>query len=182
MLKILPARLQQYVSWEFPNIQLDLEMAAGLQWITLSAFIGSWLKQGNSRKTSTWASLTMLNPLTVWDHNKLWKILKEMRVPDLSCLLRTGHGIIDWFKTGKGCVLAPKLFNFYAEYIMWNMRLDESSWTQSTLNIHWKDRYWSWSSKTLATWCKDLTYWKRPRCWERMKAKGEGGPKGEMVR
>ena len=45
-------------------------MGAGLQWITLSTFTGSWRKQGNSRKTST-ASLTMLNPLTVWDHNKL---------------------------------------------------------------------------------------------------------------
>ena len=72
------------------------------------------------------------------DHNKLWKILKEMGIPDhFTCLLyagqgatvRTGHEIIDWFKIGKGVcqgsILSP-LFNSYAEYIMWNARLDES--------------------------------------------------------
>ena len=75
------------------------------------------------------------------DHNKLWKILKEMEIPDhLTCLLRnlytgqeatvrTGHGTTDWFQIGKGlrqsCILSPCLFNFYAEYIMWNARLDE---------------------------------------------------------
>ena len=68
------------------------------------------------------------------DHNKLWKILQEMRIPDyLTCLLRnlyaaqeatvrTGHGTIDWFQIGKGvhqgCILSPSLFNVYAEYIM----------------------------------------------------------------
>ena len=76
------------------------------------------------------------------DHNKLWKILKEMGIPDhLTCLLRrmyagqeaairTGHGITDWFQIGKGvrqsCKLSPCLFNFCAEYIMRNARLDEA--------------------------------------------------------
>ena len=76
------------------------------------------------------------------DHKKLWKILKEMGIPDhLTCLLRnlyagqeatfrTGHGTIDWFKIGKevcqGCILSPCLFNLYAEYIMWNAGLDEA--------------------------------------------------------
>ena len=76
------------------------------------------------------------------DHNKLWKILKEMGVPDhLTCLLRnlyadqeatvrTGHGTTDGFQTGKGvcqgCILSSCLFNFYAEYIMRNGRLDEA--------------------------------------------------------
>ena len=75
------------------------------------------------------------------DHNKLWKILKEMGMPDyLTCLLRnlyagqeaivrTGHGTKDWFKTGKGVrqggVLLPCLFNLHAEYIMWSAGLDE---------------------------------------------------------
>ena len=71
------------------------------------------------------------------DHNKLWKILKEMEIPDhLTCLLRnlyvdqeptvrTGHGTTDWFQIGKGCVLSSCLFNLYAEYIMQNARLDE---------------------------------------------------------
>ena len=76
------------------------------------------------------------------DHNKLWKILKEMGIPDhLTCLLRnlyesqettfrTAHGTIDWFQIGKGvcqcCVLSPHLLSLYAEYIMRNARLDEA--------------------------------------------------------
>ena len=76
------------------------------------------------------------------DHNKLWKILKEMRIPDhFTCLLRnqfagqeatvrTGHGTMDWFQIGKrvhqGCILSPCVFNFCAEYIMQNARLNES--------------------------------------------------------
>ena len=71
--------------------------------IKLSTFVGSWRKQGNSRKTSTCASLTMLKPLTV-GQNKPWKILKEMGVSDhLACLLRgTRHGTTDWFRIVKG--------------------------------------------------------------------------------
>ena len=81
-------------------------------------------------------------------HNKLWKILQEMGIPDhLTCLLRnlyagqeatvrTGHGTMDWFQIGKGvhrgCILSPCLFNFYAEYIMQNARLDE---TQARMKI-----------------------------------------------
>ena len=49
------------------------------------------------------------------------------------------------------------------------------SWRKSTLNIHCKDWCWSWSSNMLATWCKELIYWKRPWCWERLRAGGEGG-------
>ena len=76
------------------------------------------------------------------DHNKLWKILKEMGIPDhLTCLLRDlfagqeatfrpGHGTTDWFQIGKGvpqgCILSPCLFNFYAEYIMRNAGLEET--------------------------------------------------------
>ena len=76
------------------------------------------------------------------DHKKLWKILKEMGIPDhLTCLLRnlyagqeatvrTGHGTTDWFQIGKGvcqgCILSPCLFNLYAEYIMRNAGLDEA--------------------------------------------------------
>ena len=76
------------------------------------------------------------------DHNKLWKILKEMGIPDcLTCLLRnlyagqeatvrTGHGTTDWFQIGKGicqgCILSPCLFNLYTEYIMRNAGLDEA--------------------------------------------------------
>ena len=76
------------------------------------------------------------------DHNKLWKILQEMRIPDhFTCLLRnlyadieaivrTRHGTMNWFQIGKGvregCILSPCVFNFCAEYIMQNARLNES--------------------------------------------------------
>ena len=52
------------------------------------------------------------------------------------------------------------------------------SWRKSTLNIHWKDWCWSWNSNTLATWWEELTHWKRPQCWERLKAGGEGDDRG----
>ena len=115
--------------------------------IKLPTSTGSWKKQESSRKTSISALLTMPKPLTV-DHNKLWKILKEMGIPDhLTCLLgnlyagqeatvRTGHGTTDWFQIGKGvrqgCILSPCLFNFYAEYIMRNAGLEE---TQAGIKI-----------------------------------------------
>ena len=49
---------------------------------------------------------------------------------------------------------------------------------KSVLNIHWKDWYWSWNSNTLAIWCEELTHWKRPWCWERLKTGGEGDNRG----
>ena len=52
------------------------------------------------------------------------------------------------------------------------------SWRKSVLNIHWNDWCWSWNSNTLTTWCEELTHWKRPWCWERLKAGGEGDDRG----
>ena len=49
---------------------------------------------------------------------------------------------------------------------------------RSVLGVHWKDWCWSWNSNTLATWCEELTQWKRPRCWERLRAGGEGDDRG----
>ena len=72
------------------------------------------------------------------DHNKLWKILREIGIPDhLTCLLRNLYfSTTDWFQIGKGvrqgCILSPCLFNFYAEYIMRNARLEE---TQAGIKI-----------------------------------------------
>ena len=106
MLKILQARLQQYVDHELPDVQLALEKAKEPE-IKLPTSAGSWKKRDSSRKTSISALLTSQS-LCV-DHNKLWKTLKEMGIPDhLTCLLRnlyagqeatvrTGHGTIDWF-------------------------------------------------------------------------------------
>ena len=64
-------------------------------------------------------------------------------------------------------------------WVPWTARkLNQSILKKSTLNIHWKDWCWSWSSNTLATWFEELTRWKRPWCWERLKAGGEGDDSG----
>ena len=57
-------------------------------------------------------------------------------------------------------------------------RSNQSVLKKSIWNIHWKDWCWSWSSNTLATWCKELTHWERPWCWERLRAGGEGDDRG----
>ena len=109
--------------------------------INLQTSAGSWIKQESSRKESTSASLIILKPLTAWITTN-WKILKEIRIPDhftyilknlcagQEATLRTRHGTTDWFKIGtgicQGCILSPRLFNFYTEYIMQNARVDES--------------------------------------------------------
>ena len=106
--------------WE--EFSVDFKDSTEGSEIKLPTFIESQKKQENSRKTSASASLTM----PVFDsvgHNKLWKILKEMKIPDhLTCLVRNsysdqegtvrkGHGIMDWFQIGKevcqGCILSP---------------------------------------------------------------------------
>ena len=124
----------------FQMSKLDLEKAEEPE-IKLPTSAESWKKQKSSRKTSTFALLTMPKPLTVWITTN-WKILKEMGILDhLTCLLRnlyagqeatvrTGHGTTDWFQIGKGVhqgwILSLCLFNLYAEYIMRNARLDEA--------------------------------------------------------
>ena len=108
MLKILQARLQQYVRYELPDVQAGFRKGRGTR-DQIATSVGSWKRQESSRKTSTSALLTMPKPLTVWItvFQKLWKILQEMRLPDhLTCLLRnlyacqeatvrTGHGTTD---------------------------------------------------------------------------------------
>ena len=121
--------------------KLDLEKAEEPE-IKLPISTGSLKKEESSRKTSISALLTTPKPLNCVDHNKQWKILKEMGIPDhLTCLLRnlcagqeatvrTGYGITDWFQIGKGvcqaCILSPCIFNLYAEYIMRNAGLEEA--------------------------------------------------------
>ena len=128
--------LQQYV-----NLESRCGFRNGRGQRSNRQHVGSSRKQGNSRKTSTSVSLTMLKPLTVWITTN-WKILKETGIPDhLTCLqrnlcadqeatVRIGHGTTDWFKIGKrvwqNCTLLLCLFNLYAEYIMQNARLDNS--------------------------------------------------------
>ena len=107
MLKILQARLQQYMKCELPDVQAAFSKGRGTRDQSANIF-ESWKKQESSRKTSISALLTMPKPMTVWITIN-WKILKEMGIPDhLTCLLRkeatvrTGHGTTDCFQISKG--------------------------------------------------------------------------------
>ena len=109
--------------------------------IKLATSVGSLKMQENSRNLY-FCFIDYAKAFDCVEHNKLWKILKEIRIPGhLICLLRnlyadqesivrTGHGKTDWFQIGtgvhQGCILSPCLFNLYAEYIMRNARLDEA--------------------------------------------------------
>ena len=119
--------------------KLDLKKAEEPE-IKLSTSSGSLKKQESSRKNIYFCSIDYAKALTLWITTKCGKFL-EMGMPDhLTWLLRnlyadqeatvrTGHGTTDWFQIGKGvrqgCILSPCSFNFYAEYSMWNARLDE---------------------------------------------------------
>ena len=141
MLKILQARLQQYVNHELPDVQAGFRNGRGtkdqitnIHWIIEKA--------REFQKNIYFCSIDYAKAFDCVDHNKLWKILKEIGIPDhLTCLLRnlyagqegtvrTGHGTTDWFQIGKGvrqgCILSPCLFNLYAEYIMRNAGLEEA--------------------------------------------------------
>ena len=107
--------------------KLDLEKAEEPE-IKLPTSVGSLKKQESSRKTSTFALVTMSKPLTVWTTTN-WKVLKEMGIPDhLTCLLRnlyagqeatvrTGHGTTDWFQIGKGVCQGYILSPAYLTYM-----------------------------------------------------------------
>ena len=125
----------------FQMFKLVLEKAEE-QEIKLPTSAGSWEKQESSRKNIYFCFIDYAKAFDCVDHNKLWKILEEMGIPDhLTCLLRnlyvgeeatvrTGHGKTDWFqirkKVRQGCILSPCLFNLYSEYIMRNAGLDEA--------------------------------------------------------
>ena len=122
---------------ELPDVQIGFtkgrgtrDQIANIHWIIENT-------REFQKITSISALLTMPKPLTVWITTNCGKFF-EMGIPDyLTCLLRnlyagqeatirTKHGTVDWFKTGKDCILSPCLFNLYAEFIMWNARLDEA--------------------------------------------------------
>ena len=141
MLKILQARLQQYLNWELPDVQAGFRKGKGtrdqipnIHWIIEKA--------RKFQKNIYFYFIDYAKAFDGVDHNKLWKILKEIRIADhLTCLLRnlyagqeatvrTGHGTTNWFQIEKGvcqdCMLSPCLFNLCAEYILWNAGLDEA--------------------------------------------------------
>ena len=141
MLKILQARLQQYMNRELPNVQTGFRKHRGTRDQIDNIH---WLieKAREFQKNIYFGFIDYTKAFDCVDHNKLWKILKEMGIPDhLTCLLRnlyagqeatvrTGHGTTDWFQIGKGvrqgCICSPCLFNLHAEYIMRNAGLDEA--------------------------------------------------------
>ena len=141
MLKILQARLQQYVNCELPDVWAGFrkgrgtrDQIANIHWITEKA--------REFQKNIYFCFIDYANDFDCVAHNKLWKILKEVGIPDhLTCILRhlyagqeatvrTGHGTADWFQIGKGAlqgfILSPCLFNLYTEYIMRNAGLEEA--------------------------------------------------------
>ena len=141
MLKILQAKLQQYMNHEFPDVQAGFgkgrgtrDQIANIRWVIEKA--------REFQKNIYFWFIDYAKAFDCVDHNKLWKILKEMGIPDhRPCLLRNvyagkeatvriGHGTTYWFQIGKGvcqgCKFSPCLFNLYAEYIMRNTGLDEA--------------------------------------------------------
>ena len=130
MLKILQARLQQYGNHELPDLQGGFTKGRGTRDQTANI---RWIieKAREFQKNIYFCFIDYTKASDCVDHTKLWKILKEMGIPDhLTCLLRnlytgkevtvrTGRGTTDWFQIGKGvcqgCILSPCLFNFYAE-------------------------------------------------------------------
>ena len=140
MLKILQTRLQQYMNWEFPDVQAGFrkgrgtrDQIANIHWIIEKA--------REFQKSIYFCFIDYSNAFDCEDRNKLEKSFKRWEIPDhLTCLLRnlyagqeatvrTGHGTTDWFQIGKGvrqgCMLSPCFFKLHAEYIVRNAGLDK---------------------------------------------------------
>ena len=139
MLEILQAGLQQYMNRELPDVQAGLRKGRG----TRDQIANICWIMGKAREFQKNIYFCFIDYAKAFDCvDKLWKILKEMGIPDyLTCLLRnlyasqettvrTGHGTTDWFQIGKGVrqgyIFSPCSFNLYAEYIMRNAGLEEA--------------------------------------------------------
>ena len=152
MLKILKARLQQQVNHEPPDVQAGFRKGRGTRDQIANV---DWImeKAREFQKNIYFCFIDYEKTFDCVDHNKLWKILKGMGMPDhLTCLLRnlyagqeatvrTRNGTMDWFHTGKGvcqgCILLPCLFNLYIECIIRRARLDEAQ----AGNQDWQEKY-----------------------------------------
>ena len=138
MLKILQARFQQYENRELPDVQAGFGKGRGTR-DQIANICWIMEKAREFQKNIYLCFIDNARAFDCVDHNQLWKILKELGIPDhLTCLLRnlcvgqeatvrTGHGTTDWFQNWKGvrqgCILSPCLFNLHAEYIMRNAGL-----------------------------------------------------------
>ena len=135
MLKILQARLQQYVNHEIPDVQAGHGKARGAT-DKIANIHWTIEREREFQKNIYFCFIDYTKAFDYVDHNKLWKILQKVGISDhLTCFLRklyagqeatvrNGDGTADWFQIGKGvcqsCILSPCLFNLYAEYIMRN--------------------------------------------------------------
>jgi len=159
MLKVLQARLQQYVNQELPDVQDGFRKGRGTR--DQDADIYSIIeKEREFQKHIYFCFIDYAKAFDCVDLNNLWKILIEMGIPPKlsasweTCMqvkkqqVRTIHGTMDWFKTGKGvrqdCILSQCLFNFYAEYTMQNAKLDDSQAgikiaRRNTINLKYSD-------------------------------------------
>ena len=141
MLKIIQARLQQYMNFEIPDVQANFrkgrrtrDQIANMHWT---------IEKAREFKINIYfCFIDCAKAFDCVNHKKFCKILKKLGIPDqLTCILknlhavqeervRTGHGTTDWFQIRKGvrqgCILSPCLFKLYAEYIMINARLDKT--------------------------------------------------------
>ena len=152
MLKILQARFQQYVNWEHPDVQAGFrkgrgtrDQIANIQWVIKKA--------KEFQKNIYFCFINYAKAFDCVDHNKLWKILQEMGVPDhLTCLLRnlyagqqaivrTGHETMDWFQIGKrvcqGCILSPCLLK-----CMQSTSCKMPGWMSHKLESRCWEKYW----------------------------------------
>ena len=151
MVKILQARLQQYVNRELLDVQAGFRKGRGTRY-QMANICRIIEKAREFQENIYFCFIDYTKAFVCLDHNKLLKILEEMGIPDhLTCLLRnlyasqeatvrTGHGKIDWFQIGKGTrqgyIFLSCLFNFYAEYIMRNAGLEETQWNQDCWEKH----------------------------------------------
>ena len=138
-LKILQARVQQYVNRELPDVQAGFSKDRGTRDQIVNIH---WITEKAREFQKNICFIHYAKAFDCVDHNKLWEILQELGIPDhITCLLRylyagqeapvrTGHGTTDWFQIGKGvcqgCILSLCLFNLSAEYIMRNSGLEEA--------------------------------------------------------
>ena len=141
MLKILQGRLQQYMNQELPEVQAGFRKGRGTR-DQIANILWNTEKARDFQKNIYFCLVDYTKAFDCVDHHILWKIFQEMGIPDpLTCLLRNvyagqeatvgaGHRAADLFQIGKGvrqgCIVSPYLFNFYAEYIMRNVRLEEA--------------------------------------------------------
>ena len=136
MLKILQARLQQYVNHELAGVSAGFRKGRGTRDQIANI---CWIieKARELHKNIYFCFIDYAKAFDCVDHNKMWKILQEMGIPDhLTCLLRnleaivrTGHGTTDWLQIGKevhqGCILSPCLFNKHSIY---SVSMQNTSW------------------------------------------------------